>query len=271
MTQAAEQYTALLNAEDTTVFALAGWNPGSVKDAERRSGYTYINALEGPDGLKEAMFSPALPGKGAGITPDCENPDAAFLVLDYLCKEEFSISQRFGKRGVDWDYFEESDIENKDAYIPTVGGFDISIIVYDDTAFWGSGTPQNKSYLMCGPYILSSPILNGRAMNSSATTPEELAKFEFDQIYAASSFAGHQIARSIDDVISYLPLQPEEEKSIAEPLATMKSYVRLATAEFLTGEKDIDADWDAYLAELKKMGIDTVVETLQVAYDRLYK
>ena len=50
-----------------------------------------------------------------------------------------------------------------------------------------------------------------------------------------------------------------------------KNYVKQTTAEFLTGERDIDAEWDAYLAELKKMGIDTVVETLQGAYDRLYK
>lgn len=271
LTQAAEQYTALLNAEDTTVFALAGWNPGNVKDAERRSGYTYINALEGPDGLKEAMFLPNLPNRGAAISVDCENPDAAFLVCDYLCKEEFAITQRYGKRGVDWDYFEEANIENKDAYIATVPGFDISIIAYDDVNFWGGTTPQNVSYLQVGPQVMWVGIVNGVAINAGASTPEEKLAFDYAQTYASSSVAGHELARSADEVISYLPLLPEEEEIITEPLSTMKNYVKQTTAEFLTGERDIDAEWDAYLAELKKMGIDTVVETLQGAYDRLYK
>ena len=38
------------------------------------------------------------------------------------------------------------------------------------------------------------------------------------------------------------------------------------TAAFLTGSKDIDAEWDAYLAELDKIGIEELQEIYQAAY-----
>ena len=42
-------------------------------------------------------------------------------------------------------------------------------------------------------------------------------------------------------------------------------------AKFVTGAKDIDGEWDAYLAELDKIGLETYLEVVQVAYDRMYK
>ena len=48
-----------------------------------------------------------------------------------------------------------------------------------------------------------------------------------------------------------------------------KNYVKQTTAEFLTGERDIDAEWDAYLAELERIGYQTVLDVYQTAYDRV--
>ena len=41
---------------------------------DRKLGYTYINALEGPSGLKEGMYAPSLPWTGSAISADCKNP-----------------------------------------------------------------------------------------------------------------------------------------------------------------------------------------------------
>lgn len=38
-------------------------------------------------------------------------------------------------------------------------------------------------------------------------------------------------------------------------------------AKWITGESDIDADWEGYLKNLKKMGVDEFVELNQAAYD----
>ena len=40
-------------------------------------------------------------------------------------------------------------------------------------------------------------------------------------------------------------------------------------AAWITGESDVDADWDAYLAQLEAMGFSELVAGYQAQYDRL--
>ena len=46
------------------------------------------------------------------------------------------------------------------------------------------------------------------------------------------------------------------------------NYLVTAKVQFITGETDIDAGWDAYLAELDKIGLERLLEIAQAAYDR---
>ena len=46
------------------------------------------------------------------------------------------------------------------------------------------------------------------------------------------------------------------------------NYLVTAKIQFITGETDIDAGWDAYLAELDKIGLERLLEIEQAAYDR---
>ena len=63
-----------------------------------------------------------------------------------------------------------------------------------------------------------------------------------------------------------------EEAEILVPIqAILDSYVEEMTAAFIVGRKDIDTDWDAYLSELKTIGIDKALEISQIAYDRANK
>lgn len=49
----------------------------------------------------------------------------------------------------------------------------------------------------------------------------------------------------------------------------VETYLKTTFAQFVTGEMDIDADWDKYLAELDKMGLSRLLEIEQAAYDRV--
>ena len=40
---------------------------------------------------------------------------------------------------------------------------------------------------------------------------------------------------------------------------------------FITGDMDIETQWDSYLAELQNMGLETYLTTAQAAYDRMTK
>jgi putative aldouronate transport system substrate-binding protein len=48
---------------------------------------------------------------------------------------------------------------------------------------------------------------------------------------------------------------------------TLIDYVTEMIARFVVGDADINKEWDAYLAELDKIGIDRYLEIMQKAYD----
>lgn len=268
LTQDKAGYESLLYAEEQVVFAFTDWYyRGS--DQQRRSEYTHVSALLGPAEEYNGFYNPKLPYAAAVISADCENPDAAFLVLDYMCEESFSISSRWGKQGQDWDYWEEAKIDDKSKYIPEYDGNDITFIAYDDASFWGGSDVQNRSYLQAGPMIIPKTAMLGKAMLAEGSTPEEeLTILNINKTNKAI-IDGNTYGRK--EVVSYMPLTLEETESVSDIKATLGTYVIEMTSAFLTGNKDIDADWDAYIAELDKIGYKKILEVYQAAYDRLYK
>ena len=71
-----------------------------------------------------------------------------------------------------------------------------------------------------------------------------------------------------EERIVTLPLTEEEDNSISEMAKVIKNYFMEAGANFITGAWDIDEDWDTYLAEMEKMGVNELLEVYQTAYDR---
>jgi len=64
----------------------------------------------------------------------------------------------------------------------------------------------------------------------------------------------------------------EDELAIVnDRLTALNDYVLETTAAFLAGNKDIDAEWDAFQAEVAAIGTAEVLEVVQVVYDRMYK
>jgi putative aldouronate transport system substrate-binding protein len=64
----------------------------------------------------------------------------------------------------------------------------------------------------------------------------------------------------------------EQEQEVMDSLhSTILSYVQESFARFVTGDLNIDRDWDAYIAEFSKMGLPEVIRVTQSAYDRMMK
>lgn len=63
----------------------------------------------------------------------------------------------------------------------------------------------------------------------------------------------------------------EEAKEHASLVTDITSYVEQMTTQFITGEADIETDWDTYVATLEQMQINRWVEIDQTAYDRMSK
>lgn len=65
----------------------------------------------------------------------------------------------------------------------------------------------------------------------------------------------------------YLSMTDDEQIVISDVYAPIKTYISEMALKFIMGEESID-NFDAFVAELKKMGIEDVLKVQQAAYDR---
>ena len=68
--------------------------------------------------------------------------------------------------------------------------------------------------------------------------------------------------------LSALAYTKSESKERASIVTDIVTYVEQMATQFITGEADIDATWDTYVATLKQMQLDRWVAIDQAAYDR---
>lgn len=268
LSQTSDQYKAIYYASVPTLFSFADSNYTGT-DLNRRKEYTAVPALKGPSGAKNSCNIPTIPSPGAVITTDCENPLAAFIVCDYMCSEEMSISQRYGKQGQDWDYMENVKVGKASEFKATVEGKEPKFYPYNMIKFWNSTEAQSNSYRLAGPMILDMSITSCAAVwpGSSNADERSLAELELATVDAALACYKDQPS----EVIDYAPLTVDETSEVTDIKLAILSYVKEMTASFLSGGKDIDSSWNGYISELENIGIKEYLKTLQNAYDRVHK
>ena len=53
-------------------------------------------------------------------------------------------------------------------------------------------------------------------------------------------------------------------------IAIIMSFIVGMLAGFITGDHDVDAEWDTYVEEMKRLGIERYVELKQIAWDLIH-
>jgi putative aldouronate transport system substrate-binding protein len=61
----------------------------------------------------------------------------------------------------------------------------------------------------------------------------------------------------------------QEQEVMDELHNTILTYVKESFARFVTGDLDINKDWETYLGEFDKMGLKDVIRATQSAWDRM--
>lgn len=84
--------------------------------------------------------------------------------------------------------------------------------------------------------------------------------------------AGFELYNNSDwyknDLFPTLSYTADEERIIKDKGTAVTTLISERKQEWLMGTKDIDATWDQYIADLKAMGFDEVLQAQQNAYDR---
>jgi len=74
------------------------------------------------------------------------------------------------------------------------------------------------------------------------------------------------------DSTYYIPngvqLSLDEATRRAKLMTDIDTYTKECLIKFVKGEMNIETDWDAYVAQLEKLGLSEAVKLTQDAYDR---
>lgn len=209
----------------------------TIPDAELRG----IGSLPQADGSK--AFYGATEGtvsafKGI-ITTGCDNKELAMKFLNYGYTEEGQLFMQFGIEGESYDMVDG---------VPTYS----EVITNSPDGFtMGQMCHQYSRAGSFWPYVAMLPYFE----QNTAHPVQRAAVAAWDN----------------NDRYEYMvpPVQiAEEDQSEYSRISTdVSTYANEMRAKFISGELDIDAEFDNYIAGLKDRGIDTQIEIIQKALD----
>lgn len=208
---------------------------GGVTDAN----WVPVMPPENPDGVSVTHNRWSI-WTNAVISKDCENPELALQWLDIHCLSPEGIDlQMFGIEGetyevVDGEYqYTDLVMNNPDG----LGPFE----VVRSVGGWCTGLPyiQTKD-----AYV---------AINEGND----------ENLDFCASFSGDQIL----DPFPSLQFTDEEQEMSAEISTNISTYVGEMRNKFIEGKEPLD-NFDAYVEEVKNLGLDQLTEIWQTAYDR---
>lgn len=249
------------------------WNPA---DGVAKVGVVFGNpslytAEENPV-LFEYQFLPPLEGmevplnlaKASAqnfITTDCENFELACDFFMAFTDVDVMRTAKYGKEGEDW--YEVLRYEDGTPGVKKL----------NPNAFTGQ---THTTWSKNGPFLGSSVKGSPASLGSDAPDTEEylnswtykrgdllVAADDGNELAAVAREAGKRYLR-----VSYTV---EEEESNGDASANILNYAKESMARFASKEIDInnDADWNNYLNEINKMGLETLIKNTQAAKDRM--
>ena len=194
------------------------------------------------------------------ITKDCKSVDAAWKVLMTMYSEESAIIQRYGEEGTNWDWAPEGS--------KSVIGEDraAQIRLYND--IWS--TQSNACWMSVGCTILYNAEGEGNQSVPAEETPVNLHKYKLFNDMLDSYYNQQENYNPPAEQICPLLVWPENYK---EQLPTQRSdcpsVISKYRTDFITGKLNIesDADWNAYLQQLKNVGVEDWQYYAQLVYN----
>ncbi|TCC65503.1 ABC transporter substrate-binding protein [Kribbella pittospori] len=215
--------------------------------------YDAVPPLTGPDGKSFTGWNyPTSTGYTFMLTNKAskEAQVAAIKMLDYIYTDEGQMITNMGPEGVGWTKPGPGDIALDDKTKP----------LYKPV----QNAPKNISWGALGQYNNTLAYRNAQVVPADIYTG---AGYERRLFQATKLYDGHQ------DKAQYFPQTSVwPDPSLSGELATLQTnlntYVNQNQLAFITGSKNIDTDWDAYVKGLDSTGMPRYLEINQQAYDK---
>ncbi len=209
--------------------------------------YVALEPLVGPKGLKQTAHFPTVATQACFvITSNCKYPEVAFKWADGMYEDDYEWR---GEKDVDWKFADEGAIglDGKPAKIDV-------ILPY--------GMPQNSWWAGVGPQFHIPNEKTSQAIDLSVWNLQKV-------LYDATRDKYEKHGRS--EVLPPLFYDADIVSEVAELKRAINDYVNESLARFVTGDLDLDKNWDQYINTLNSLGLQKYIEYIQEAYDKQYK
>ena len=184
------------------------------------------------------------------ITKDCENLELAMKFCDFFYEEETIIRARRGEKDVDWKVQPGKDFS----------GEEVPVYIINSQAFFEG----NKTWGQMCSGILTRQNFSTNMETDDQSEARTLRLFSEYQVYLNN-------ARLKEDTVRNLSYNSQEFEVKEEYEQTLNNYVRDQIKLFVMGTEDIDSEWNSYVKQVKDLGLKTVLNMKQTAYDRAKK
>jgi putative aldouronate transport system substrate-binding protein len=259
-TQNEQQLSAIGNNEGIAIAGAAtcghvGMLVG-VNNVERISQYDNIPPLEGPNGYRGIPYTKDLRLSGASfaITDKCENPEVAIKWADLFCSEDISVRSQVGIKGKQWDDA-DPDTVGMDGETPATRkylSFETSSEVATENDKWG----------------WTMRLVEPNWKNTFQVVGDINDPTNYEAKVYRATIKLLPYAADVDQIPPFW-MSEDDSSKINQIFTPLNDYVNTSIIEFITGKKNVDRDWDAYLEGLEKLNYQEYVKMNQDAYDAL--
>jgi len=227
--------------EEPTYGAIVSYFPGDVSpgaDADgmpiRMSEYVPIPPLKNPLGTspqwrRGSYGSYTFPSQVV-ITDNARNPETIIRWFDYLYSPIISVQAAWGVLGI--------ELEER---APGVFASMEDDLLEDGLYRWIGAMPK-----------FVRPEYSANFIRSAADMAGMQATNDMDRIWA----------NNLTDMLPGLWLSEEQASEIATIRTDIQNYIVQKRAEWISGAADVDAEWDAYVDQLDRLGLPRLTEVI---------
>ncbi|MCL2879402.1 MAG: hypothetical protein FWF29_04075 [Treponema sp.] len=220
--------------------------------------FVAIPPLLGPKGVRNAYDRGMLVNNGMlVVTKACKNVDLLVQWCDWFFNAtammDSGYSVNYGPEGVGWVRAQpgELDMNGQQAKYRYLRAVD---------------QKQNDSWFQTAPYYESAAFIQS-IVNDGMNRKEAFGGAETAKKYMPYSALDKKVP------YMYFPLEYSDELArLKDSLQnTTTGEVNVYRDRFITGQLSLDRDWAAYLAVLKRAGVERYVQLYQMMYDDYLK
>lgn len=260
-TQNAEAFKKIgENAEAEILGAGAGMHPAIFVNIDagntRSAHYNPLAPLTGPQGISYATHDAGgvSPGAKFVITNKASKEAQVALIkmVDYMFTPEGQTNAASGMKGIDWTDPAEGDVAL---------GKDVKPVIKAIPVAEGEA-PRNAGWSGMGHFYMPKEYRDTWVQGTDIYASNGYERRLYD---ATLLYEGHEPKELFP--IWAIWIDPSEIDEASMLQTNLKNYIEQNELQFITGNKDLNKDWDAYVKGLKDLKLDRYLEILQKAYD----